>query len=92
MAALVQRGDVLLGVDELELGRDEEVSTGDLARAVDGDGRRALVDRRAVRAEHEALHVEDDVGDILHHVRDGHELVRRRLVDLFDLNLRPNEF
>lgn len=65
---------MLIGVDELELGRDEEVSAGNLARTVDRDGRSALV-RGTERAEHETLHVEDDVGDILDHVGNRGELV-----------------
>ena len=126
------RSDVLLGVDQLKLGRNKEVRTGDLAGAVNRDGGGRLVGR-AESPEDKTLDIQDDVGDILDHVRDGHELVlrtidlnsldggtlergqknatkgvtqriavatlerldgdtSRRLVDLFDLNLRPNEF
>jgi len=132
MATLGERSDVLLGVDQLKLGRNKEVRTGDLAGAVNRDGGGRLVGR-AESPEDKTLDIQDDVGDILDHVRDGHELVlrtidlnsldggtlergqknatkgvtqriavatlerldgdtSRRLVDLFDLNLRPNEF
>lgn len=120
------------GLDQLKLGRNKEVRTGDLAGAVNRDGGGRLVGR-AESPEDKTLDIQDDVGDILDHVRDGHELVlrtidlnsldggtlergqknatkgvtqriavttlerldgdtSRRLVDLFDLNLRPNEF
>ena len=129
---LGERSNVLLGVDQLKLGRNKEVRTGDLAGAVNRDGGGRLVGR-AESPEDKTLDIQDDVGDILDHVRDGHELVlrtidlnsldggtlergqkyategvtqriavatlerldgdtSRRLVDLFDLNLRPNEF
>lgn len=132
MATLGERSNVLLGVDQLKLGRNKEVRTGDLAGAVNRDGGGRLVGR-AESPEDKTLDIQDDVGDILDHVRDGHELVlrtidlnsldggtlergqknatkgvtqriavttlerldgdtSRRLVDLFDLNLRPNEF
>ena len=132
VSALSEGSDVLLGVHELELRRDEEVRAGDLAGTVDRDGRSALAGR-AERTEHQALDVQDDIGDILDHVVDGHELVLSAIdldrldgsalergqqhatkrvakrvavaalerldgnasagvVDLFDLNLRPNEF
>lgn len=132
MATLGERCDVLLGVDQLKLGRNKEVRTGDLAGAVNRDGGGRLVGR-AESPEDKTLDIQDDVGNILDHVRDGHELVlraidlnsldggtlergqknatkgvtqriavatlerldgdtSRRLVDLFDLNLRPNEF
>lgn len=132
MATLGKRSDVLLGVDQLKLGRNKEVRTGDLAGAVNRNGGGRLVGR-AESPEDKTLDIQDDVGDILDHVRDGHELVlrtidlnsldggtlergqknatkgvtqriavttlerldgdtSRRLVDLFDLNLRPNEF
>ena len=132
VSALSEGSDVLLGVHELELRRDEEVRAGNLARAVDRDGRRSLV-RGTQRTEHQALDVQDDIGDILDHVVDGHELVLSAIdlnrldgsalkrgqqhatnrvaqrvavaalerldgnagagvVDLFDLNLGPNEF
>ncbi len=131
--ALIQGGDVLLGVDELEPSRDEEVAAVDIARALDVDGGLGLGHRGARGAEDQALDVQDDIGNILNHVGDGHELVlgaidldrlncrtlergeqdaaervaegvavttlerldgdtSGRLVDLFDLNLRPNEF
>ena len=120
------------GLTRLKLGRNKEVRTGDLAGAVNRDGGGRLVGR-AESPEDKTLDIQDDVGDILDHVRDGHELVlrtidlnsldggtlergqknatkgvtqriavttlerldgdtSRRLVDLFDLNLRPNEF
>ena len=123
---------MLLGVDQLKLGRNKEVRTGDLTGAVNRDGGGRLVGR-AESPEDKTLDIQDDVGDILDHVRDGHELVLRTidlngldggtlergqknttkrvaqriavaalerldgdtsrgLVDLFDLNLRPNEF
>ena len=132
MATLGERSDVLLGVDQLKLGRNKEVRTGDLAGAVNRNGGGRLVGR-AESPEDKTLDIQDDVGDILDHVRDGHELVlrtidlnsldggtlergqkdatkgvtqriavtalerldgdtSRRLVNLFDLNLRPNEF
>ena len=74
MTTLGEGRDVLLGIDELELGRNEEVCAGNLARAIDRDSRSALV-RGTKRAEHETLHVQDDVGDILDHVGNRGELV-----------------
>ena len=61
-------------VHELELGRDVEVAAGDGARAVDADGRGGLV-ASAHALEHQALDVQDDVGDVLVGALDGRELV-----------------
>ena len=71
---------MLLGVDQLKLGRNKEVRTGDLAGAVNRNGGGRLVVPRA--PEDKTLDIQDDVGDILDHVRDGHELVLRAI----DLN------
>lgn len=81
MATLGERSNVLLGVDQLKLGRNKEVRTGDLAGAVNRDGGGRLVGR-AESPEDKTLDIQDDVGDILDHVRDGHELVLRTI----DLN------
>ena len=132
VTALGEGGDVVVGVHELKAGRDEEVRARHLAGSVDRDGRLALLDG-ILSLEHQALHVQDDVGNILDHVGDGGELMlgaidlnrlngsalergqqhaaqrvtervavaalerldgnaRGGLVDLLDLNLRPNEF
>ena len=45
MATLGERSNVLLGVDQLKLGRNKEVRTGDLAGAVNRDGGGRLVGR-----------------------------------------------
>ena len=69
---------MLLGVDELELRRNEEVCTGNLARTVDRDGRSSLIGGTE-RTEHQTLDVQDDIGDILNHVGDSHELMLRTI-------------
>ena len=78
VTALVEGSDVLLGVDELELRRNEEVCTGDLARTVDRNGGGSLVGGTE-RTEHQTLNVQDDISDVLNHVGDSHELVLRTI-------------
>ena len=72
-AVLGQGGDVQLGVVDLDAGRHRDVGGGDLAGArlaqVHGD-RLVLLAR-----EHEALEVEDDLGDVLDDARQRGELV-----------------
>ena len=74
MTALIERRNVLIGVDQLKVGRNEEVRAGDLAGTVDRDRGGRLIGG-AESSENQALDVQDDVGDILDHVRDGRELM-----------------
>ena len=80
-AAARQRGDVMVGVEDLELGRDVDVGRDDLARLVFDQADLDLVGL-TVQAADDALEVEDDVGHVLFEARQGGELVR----DPFDLD------
>ena len=55
----------MLGVDQRELGRDVQIRARDRAGALGRHMGRGLFDVVVERGEHEALHVQDDVGDIL---------------------------
>ena len=72
---LVQRGDVQVGVEDLDVAGLADVAGGDVGRALhvepQGDG------LLAVAHQHEVLEVEDDVGDVLGDTGDGVELVER---------------
>ena len=69
-----ERADSLVGVHEGELRRDVKVPAGDRHGAIDVDGGSCLL-AGAHRTEHETLHVEDDIGDVLVDTRHGGELV-----------------
>ena len=62
-----------VGAEDLDVGRDLEVAGGGVARAplVEAHGHRLV----AVHPEEEVLQVEDEVGDVLLHPRQGGELV-----------------
>jgi hypothetical protein len=64
---------VQLGVEDLDVGRGLDVARGDVAGATRVEAQRdgLLCDA----AQHDVLDVEDDVGDVLLHARDGVELV-----------------
>ena len=72
------RGDVEIGIDDLDTRGQPDVTgldlTGALGREVDDFG------VGPVHPDHHPLDVEDDVHDILHHSGDGRELV----LDAFD--------
>ena len=71
----VDRREVELGVEDLDVGGGLDVAGGDLARAALVEAQR---DRLLGRArEHEVLEVEDEVGDVFLHARDDVELVER---------------
>ena len=63
VTALIERRNVLIGVDQLKVGRNEEVRAGDLAGTVDRDRGGRLIGG-AESSENQALDVQDDVGDI----------------------------
>ncbi|MPM24657.1 hypothetical protein SDC9_71140 [bioreactor metagenome] len=70
----VERGDVQVGVVHLDTGRRLDVGGSDLT----GTGLAQVHDHRLVllRGEHEALQIEDDLGDVLDDTREGGELVQ----------------
>ena len=70
----VHRGQVQLGVEDLDVGGGLDVAGGDLTgtAGVEAQGHR-LVGRAR---EHEVLDVEDEVGDVFLHARDDVELVQ----------------
>src|SRR4029453_9229768 len=74
-AAAVERGKVQVLVEDLDVGRELDVTGLDVGRTPDveaqGDG---LVPGAG---EHDVLEVEDDVGDVFDHTGDGVELVQR---------------
>jgi hypothetical protein len=71
---LVEGGQVVPGVEHLDVGGGLDVGPGDVGRApqVDAQGDGLVGDR----GEHEVLEVQDDVGDILGDPVDGAELVQ----------------
>src|SRR4051812_29866374 len=75
---LLERGDVDVGVEDLDAGGEGDVLGRDLARAGD-DERRLDLGGVGVHAAHDALEVEDDVGDVLGDALDRRELVRDAL-------------
>ena len=77
-AAVRQRRDVVVRVEDLELGRDVDVGRHDLARLVLDEPDLDLVEL-AVQPADELLEVEDDVGDVFLYAREGGELVRDAL-------------
>src|SRR6201995_2752117 len=77
LALGVQGGDVQLGVVHLDAGRRRDVGRGHLTGALLAQVHH---DRLVVlRGHHEFLQVQDDVGDILLHPRNGGELVQDAL-------------
>jgi hypothetical protein len=74
-ALRVDRGEVQLRVEDLDVGRDLDVGGGDLTRAalVETEGDRLLGDA----LQHEVLEVQDQVGDVFLHTWDHVELVER---------------
>src|SRR4029079_5697597 len=72
-ALRVDRRDVQLGVEDLDVGGDLDVASGDLPRAARGETQRDGLVGGA--GQHDVLDVEDDVGDVFLHARDGVELV-----------------
>ena len=76
-ALRVQGGDVQVGVVHLDTGRGRDVGGGDLTRALLAQvhGHRLV----GVGADHEALEVQDDLGDVLLDARHGGELVQGAL-------------
>src|SRR4051794_6084521 len=78
LGLLVERGDVRVGVEDLDAAGQVDVARRDLAGA--GDHQRRL-DLRGVgvHAADDALQVEDDVRHVLRHALDGGELVRDAL-------------
>ena len=75
LRALVERGDDLLRVDQLELGGNLEVRAGHDAGPVTDSVATASPAPMPSLAEDETLHVEHDVGDVLAHALDRRELV-----------------
>ena len=74
-ALAVERGDVEVGVEDLDVGGRLDVGGGDVGRAADVE---AQGDRLVgVDVQHEVLEVQDDVGDVLGDAVDGVELVER---------------
>ena len=73
-----ERGDVVIRVEDLELGRDVDVGGHDLAGLVLVETHLHLVEL-AVQPAHELLEVQDDVGDVFLDALDGRELVRDTL-------------
>src|SRR5690606_34812910 len=74
LALCVQGGDVEIRVVHRDTGRRHDVSGGDLTRAL-----LAQVHRHRLvlfGADHQLLDVQDDVGDVLLHTRNGGELVQ----------------
>ena len=72
-ALAVERGDVLVGVEHLDVRGDLQVAGGGIARPplVEADGHRLL----AVHPEQDVLQVQDEVGDVLLDPGEGGELV-----------------
>ena len=81
-AVRTQRGDVMLGIEDLNLRIRLDVAGGDFALAggFDIDGLGSV----AVKTGDDALHVENDLGHILGHAGDGGKL----MLDAGDLDLR----
>ena len=77
-AAVRQRRDVMVRVEDLELGRDVDVGRDDLAGLVLVQPDLDLVELTVQPAD-QLLEVEDDVGDVFLHALDGRELVRHTL-------------
>ena len=73
-----ERRDVVVRIEDLELGRDVDVGRHDLAGLVLVQPHLDLVEL-AVQPADELLEVEDDVGDVLLDALDGRELVRDTL-------------
>jgi hypothetical protein len=76
---LVERCDVVVGVEDLDAGGELDVTCSDVGRAghAQVDGARLFV----LRTDHELFEVEDDVRDVLGHPFDRGELVQHS-VDL----------
>jgi hypothetical protein len=79
--AVGERGDEVVRIEDLQLGRDIDVGRHDLAGLVFVEPHLDLV-KLAVQAADELLEVEDDVGDVFLDALDGGELVG----DTFDLH------
>ena len=77
-AAVGQRRDVVVRIEDLELGRDVDVGRDDLAGLVLVQTHLDLVELTVEPAD-QLLEVEDDVGDVFLHALDGRELVRHTL-------------
>ncbi len=88
-AAVRQSGDVVVWVEDLELGRDVDVGRHDLAGFVFVKSHLHLVEL-SVQAAHELLEVQDDVGHVLLDTLDGGELVGDPF-DLYRADSRPFE-
>ena len=74
VGAPAERGQVQLGVQDLDPGRRLDVTRGDLGRTL---GLEVRGDRLVhLGAEHDLLEVQDDVGDVLGHLGDRRELVQ----------------
>ena len=79
LAAVGDRSDDMLRVDERELGRHVKVGAGDRARPLGRHMGGRLFDVVVQRGKHQALHVQHDVGDVLDHAFGRGELVLHAL-------------
>ena len=70
----VERGDVQVGVEDLDVGGELQVAGGDVAGP--RTSRRRVTGSSAVHPDSEVLQVQDDVGDVLLHAGQGGELVQ----------------
>ena len=88
LAAIGDRGNDVLGVHQRELGGDVQVGTRHRAGTLGGHMGRGLLDILVECREHEALHVQDDVRDVLDDALGRRELMLHAL-DLDSGGFRP---
>ena len=79
LAAVGHRRDDVLGVDERELSGNLQVGTRDHTRALGGNVRNRFLDVIVEGLEHQPLHVQNDVSDILDYALGRGELVLHAL-------------
>lgn len=79
LAAIGNRGNDVLRVDQRELGRDVEIGTRDRARTLRRHMCRGFLDVIVQRGEHKTLDVQDDIGDILDDALSRRELMLHTL-------------
>ena len=82
LAAVGNRGDDVIGVHQVELARHLQIGAGHRAGALGEHVRGRLVGLVRYLGEHQALHVQHDVGDVLDDAFRGSELV----LDALDLD------
>ena len=81
MDAILKGGNHVIGIDEVELGGDEEIPAGHNRRTIDIDGSGGLI-ANVVGAEDQPLDVQDNIRNVLANSGQGLELV----LHAFDVN------